>query len=37
MHAVVMESLEEFLAGALDPATQREIETHLGTCQVCRE
>jgi anti-sigma factor RsiW len=37
MHAVVMESLEEYLTGALEPATQREIETHLSTCQFCRE
>ena len=37
MHAVVMESLEEYLTGALEPATQREIETHLSTCRLCRE
>ena len=37
MHAVVMESLEEYLAGALDPAARREIEAHLSTCQFCRD
>jgi len=37
MHAVVMDSLEEYLAGALEPATQREIEGHLLACGTCRE
>jgi len=37
MHAVVMESLEEYLAGALKPAAQREIEAHLKACDACRE
>jgi len=37
MHAVVMDSLEEYLASALEPATQREIEAHLSTCKMCRE
>jgi anti-sigma factor RsiW len=37
MHAVVMESLEEYLSGALEPAAQREIEAHLSTCEICRE
>lgn len=37
MHAVVMQSLEEYLAGALEPATRREIENHLGSCETCRE
>ena len=37
MHAVVMDSLEEYLAGSLMPVTQREIEAHLSTCQMCRE
>lgn len=36
MHAVVMESLEEYLSGALTPAAQREIEAHLGGCESCR-
>jgi len=29
--------LEEYLAGALKPAAQREIEAHLSTCDACRE
>lgn len=37
MHAVVMESLEEYLSGALEPAAQRDIEAHLSTCGMCRE
>src|SRR6266571_2333831 len=37
MHVVVMDSLEEYLAGALEPATQRKIEAHLSTCKMCRE
>jgi anti-sigma factor RsiW len=37
MHAVMMESLEEYLAGTLEPAALREIEAHLGTCRSCRE
>src|SRR5690242_1127050 len=37
MHAVVMDSLEEFLSGTLEPATQRDIEAHLSACRVCRE
>jgi len=37
MHSVVMEHLEEYLAGALNPAAQREIEAHLNTCESCRE
>jgi predicted anti-sigma-YlaC factor YlaD len=37
MHAVVMESLEEYLAGALEPAALRHIEAHLSTCGACRE
>lgn len=37
MHAVVMESLEEYLAGVLEPATLRDIEAHLSTCRMCRE
>lgn len=36
MHAVVMQSLEEFLSGTLDPAAQREIEAHLNSCSPCR-
>ncbi|MEI9974379.1 MAG: zf-HC2 domain-containing protein [Ignavibacteriota bacterium] len=37
MHAVTMEKLEEYLAGALEPAELREIEAHLSTCGTCRE
>lgn len=37
MHAVVMQSLEEYLAGALEPAARRKIETHLEGCESCRE
>jgi len=37
MHAVVMESLEEYLADALEPATRRQVEAHLSTCHSCRE
>jgi anti-sigma factor RsiW len=37
MHAVVMENLEEYLSGALEPAAQRDIEVHLNSCTMCRE
>jgi anti-sigma factor RsiW len=37
MHAVVMESLEEYLSGTLKPETQRDIEAHLMSCEACRE
>jgi anti-sigma factor RsiW len=37
MHAVVMENLEEYLAGELTPFTLRNIEAHLKTCGMCRE
>jgi predicted anti-sigma-YlaC factor YlaD len=37
MHAVVMESLEEYLVGVLEPAALRDLEAHLNTCQMCRE
>ena len=36
MHAVVMQGLEEFLSGTLDPAAQREFEAHLKYCEACR-
>src|ERR1022692_4199998 len=36
MHVVVMESLEEYLSGTLKPATLRDIEAHLGSCETCR-
>ena len=37
MHAVMMDNLEEYLAGTLEPAQYREIEAHLTTCGMCRE
>jgi anti-sigma factor RsiW len=37
MHAVVVDSLEEYLAGVLGPATRRAVETHLKSCEMCRE
>jgi anti-sigma factor RsiW len=37
MHAVVMESLEEYLSDGLGPVAQRDIEAHLSTCEMCRE
>jgi anti-sigma factor RsiW len=37
MHAVVMESLEEYLSGTLKPAVLRDIEAHLTSCETCRQ
>jgi anti-sigma factor RsiW len=37
MHAVVMESLEDFLSGTLEPAERKAIESHLSACSMCRE
>lgn len=37
MHAVMMENLEEYLAGTLEPVELRELEAHLATCGMCRE
>ena len=37
MHAVVMDRVEEYLSGTLEPAGQRDIEGHLGACEQCRE
>ncbi len=37
MHAVVMDSLEEYLSGLLEPAELRVVEAHLNTCEACRE
>jgi anti-sigma factor RsiW len=37
MHAAVMESLEQYLSGALKPADREQIEAHLNQCEVCRE
>lgn len=36
MHAVVMQGLEEYLSGALEPVAQREIEAHLNACAACQ-
>jgi len=37
MHAVVMESLEEYLSGTLTPAALRSVEAHLSSCEACRQ
>lgn len=37
MHAVVIESLEEYLSGTLKPAALRDIEAHLSNCRMCRQ
>lgn len=37
MHAAVMESLEEYLSGALGSADRQRIEAHLSKCETCRE
>jgi anti-sigma factor RsiW len=37
MHSVVMENLEEFLAGTLEPAERQAVEAHLSGCGQCRE
>jgi anti-sigma factor RsiW len=37
MHAVVMDSLEDYLSGSLEPAELRVVEAHLSTCELCRE
>lgn len=37
MHAVVIDNLEEYLAGALEPAALQEIEDHLSTCASCQD
>ena len=37
MHAVVMDSLEEYLSGAIEPSAQRAIEAHLHDCGPCRD
>ena len=37
MHPVVLDSLEEFLSGALEPVKRRQIEAHLLACSSCRE
>ncbi|MGD0497468.1 MAG: zf-HC2 domain-containing protein [Bryobacteraceae bacterium] len=37
MHAVVTESLEQYLSGTLEPAAERAIEAHLDVCPRCRK
>ena len=37
MHAVVMESLEDYLSGSLERAEERALEAHLAVCKACRE
>jgi anti-sigma factor RsiW len=37
MHSVVMENIEEFLAGTLEPAEHDALEAHLRSCVLCRE
>jgi anti-sigma factor RsiW len=37
MHAVVTESLEQYLAGTLESAAERAIEAHLGVCARCHK
>ena len=37
MHAVVVESLEEYLSGTLKPETRWDVEAHLRTCEPCRQ
>jgi anti-sigma factor RsiW len=37
MHTVVMDSLEEYLSGTLEPAGRRKVEAHLSACKTCRE
>ena len=37
MHAVMLENLEEYLAGTLERVQFRAVEAHLNTCGACRE
>jgi anti-sigma factor RsiW len=37
MHAVIVDCLEEYLAGALEPADRRVVEEHLAGCRTCRD
>jgi len=37
MHAVLMDNLEEYLSGSLEPVALREIEAHLSSCKMCQE
>jgi anti-sigma factor RsiW len=36
MHAVVKESLEDYLSGLLEPVEERAVESHLAGCETCR-
>lgn len=36
MHAVIVDDLEEYLAGTLSPSAEHRIRTHLETCGECR-
>ena len=36
MHPVIVDNLEEYLAGTLAPVTQRQVDTHLADCEGCR-
>jgi anti-sigma factor RsiW len=37
MHAVIVDCLEEYLAGALEPVDRRAVEAHLAACPECHE
>jgi anti-sigma factor RsiW len=37
MHAVVMDSLENYLSGTIGPAQRKQVDAHLGDCGACRE
>lgn len=37
MHAVIIDDLEEYLAGTLPPTAQRRFQAHLETCGKCRQ
>ena len=37
MHSVVMDNIEEFLAGTLEPAEHQALAAHLSSCELCRE
>lgn len=37
MHAVVMDSIEDYLSGTLEPEVEMAIEAHLKSCISCRE
>jgi anti-sigma factor RsiW len=37
MHAVIVDCLEEYLAGALEPVDLRAVEAHLVACRRCRD